>query len=37
MIKAVDVDKDKWKKFKKWCFDNDSTIKTEIDKFLSRY
>ncbi len=33
----VDVDKDKWKVFGKWCVNNDTTIRAEIDKFLNKF
>ena len=34
--KLVYVDGEKWVKFKKWCVNNDTTIKAEIDKFLNQ-
>lgn len=37
MNKQIYVKNSKWKKFKKICFNNDSTIKKEIDKFLDRF
>ena len=34
MHKALDVNNEKWKVFKKWCAIHDTTIKEQIDKFL---
>ena len=36
-LKMMDVDKDKWNAFKKWCANNDTTMKAEIDKFLNKF
>jgi hypothetical protein len=32
--KQVVVDLDKWKRFKKWCALNDTSMKEELDIFL---
>lgn len=36
MNKQINVDDEKWKKFGKWCVNNDTTITKELDKFLTR-
>lgn len=35
MNKMVDVDEQKWDKFRKWCVMHNTTIKDEMDKFLT--
>ena len=36
-LKMVDVDAKKWKAFRKWCNNHDTTLKVEIDKFLDKF
>ena len=33
----IDIDRKKWKEFKIWCANNDTTMKAEIDKFLNKF
>lgn len=33
----IDIDKQKWKVFKLWCINHDTTIKAEIGKFLDKF
>lgn len=37
MWKLIDVDPDKWKLFRKYCVNKDTTMKAELDKFLNRF
>lgn len=36
-LKLINVDDKKWKAFRKYCFDNEITMKAEIDKFLNKF
>lgn len=36
MNKQIIVDEKKWELFKKWCINHDTTIKDELDKFITK-
>ena len=31
------VNEDKWKRFKMWCINNNTTIKKKLDEFLDQF
>lgn len=33
----IDVDAKKWKDFKRWCNNNETTMKLEMDKLLNKF
>ena len=36
-LKMIDVDGKKWKAFGLWCANHDTTMKSEMDKFLGKF
>lgn len=37
ICKSINVNEQKWDAFRKWCVNNNTTIKVEIDKFLNQF
>jgi len=33
----IDINKEQWKVFKKWCANNETTMKAELNKMLNKF
>ena len=36
-LKMIDVDPKKWKSFRKWCGNHETTMKAEVNRFLNKF